>query len=120
LYTGWIENLLDGNGADAVLVSEEGGRIAGYITFNTVRGPWQTRVAVGDVPLNAVSSAQRGRGHYTDLVNAVFSLAHERGCAYIHIRTQLTAVAVHAAWTRRGARMVKSLYSFHAVPEERV
>jgi len=120
LYTAWMANLLDGNGAEAVLVSEHAGKIAGYITFNTVRGPWQTRVAAADIPLNAVSSAERGRGHYTDLVNAVFSLAHERGCTHIHIRTQLTAVPVHATWARRGAHMVKTLYSFHAVPEERV
>jgi GNAT superfamily N-acetyltransferase len=117
VYTAWMEHLLDGRAI--VMVSEDAGAIAGYITIEMLDRRRQSAQTVADVALNAVAAHARGKGHYRALVRAAFRCARKGGCALIHVRTQMTALPVHATWSSRGARLVKSLYSFHATPQWR-
>ena len=117
LYRAWAINCLAGSAADIVLVSQEGRDIGGFISCRIMHGPWDSQFLVADIPLNAVRRQYRGRGHYTRLVEAAVAWARARGCGRMHIRTQITAVAVHATWRRLGAGIAKTVYSFHSYRE---
>jgi hypothetical protein len=116
IYSAWVANSLDG-AADVVLVTEGQDGISGFITCRRMSGPWGDRLKVIDIPLNAVRRGEQGRGQYTSLVRAAVAWSADQRADWVHVRTQVTAGRVQAAWTRLGARLVQSLYTFHSILE---
>ena len=117
LYAAWATNAVEGRASDAVFVADEPGAVAGFIACRTLHGPWEPEAFLADIPLNAVRPASQGRGHYKRLVQTALAWAASRGCNQMHIRTQITAGAVHRTWVGLGARIVRTLYTFHAFRE---
>jgi ribosomal protein S18 acetylase RimI-like enzyme len=93
--------------ADEVLVAEASGRIEGFLTLR------RNSPEEAEIVLNAVATAARRSGVYTELVKAALRWAADAGAGRVIVSTQLTNQAVQRAWTRAGFELTRSFYTFH-------
>lgn len=115
LYETWVQNSVapstPGDAmADMTLTAEVGGVLAGFLTGRVVRTALEL---VGQVSLNAVEAAYRGRGVYRALVEASLRWFAEQGCRRVRVRTGLASHPIHRTWQRLGAIMVMEEHTFH-------
>lgn len=107
-YADWARrSCLDLAVAEAVLVAELGGELAGFLTLRR-NGP-----AEAEIVLNAVLPAHQRGGVYRRLMLAALRWSRERGVSRVIVSTQLTNVAVQKAWVRLGFEPSRSYYTFH-------
>jgi hypothetical protein len=108
VYATWARTSVGGPAADRTLVARTGERVVGFLSL---KDPDADRVA--RVPLNAVSTSERGRGVYGALVRAAFEAMRAKGATKLEVTTQLQQLAVQRTWLRLGARQSGSSYSLH-------
>jgi GNAT superfamily N-acetyltransferase len=107
-YASWAyRSCLDREAASRVLVAEDEGRIAGFLTL-LQRGPEEQEVI-----LNGVEPRVQRRGIYRALVLAALRQARTDGAKQLSISTQITNLAVQKTWTRLGFEPARSYYTFH-------
>ena len=97
---------LEASGDHALLVAEDGGRVAGWIQVSLPR--------IFETPKSAeiaglvVDSAQRGRGIGRRLVEAAAAWAAGRGSIAVRVRTNVIRERAHAFYVREGFLEVKT------------
>ena len=104
LYDVWITRSTEG-WAEAVLVAEDGGRPAGYLSLHAAE-----RASIG---LFAVAEDARGSGLGGALVEGAVGWAHERGLAEIDVVTQGRSAAALRVYERRGFAVESLGLGFH-------
>ncbi|HKD18814.1 MAG TPA: GNAT family N-acetyltransferase [Thermoanaerobaculia bacterium] len=97
---------LETHGDHALLVAEDGGRVAGWIQVSLTRIFETPRSA--EIAGLVVDSAERGRGIGRRLVDAAVAWAGARGCAAVRVRTNVIRERAHAFYVREGFREVKT------------
>ncbi len=108
VYTSWARNsVLMPGVADAVLVAEVAGRVAGFLTLKWVDE------ATGEGPLYGVAPEFQGRGLGQALLHHGLRWFAERGAAGMQMSTQVTNTRSQTAWIRQGFRPDHALYTFH-------
>ena len=90
----WVTNLYNGL-AQAVLVCEEGGELAGFVSC-AISGQ------NGRIPLIATAESHRGKGVATALVQAALRWFHDNGATVAFVKTQATNVPAVALYERNG------------------
>jgi ribosomal protein S18 acetylase RimI-like enzyme len=107
-YASWAyRSCLDREVASQVLVAENEGRIAGFLTL-LHRGPEEQEII-----LNGVEPRAQRHGIYRALVLAALRHARADGARQVSISTQITNLAVQKTWTRLGFEPARSYYTFH-------
>jgi ribosomal protein S18 acetylase RimI-like enzyme len=107
-YADWARrSCLHAEVAEAVLVAEVEGRVAGFLTLRS-NGPDEAEIV-----LNAVLPAFQRGGIYRCLVVEAMRWSRQRGAARLVISTQLTNVPVQKAWVRLGFEPSRAYYTFH-------
>ena len=97
---------LEAHGDHALLVSEDAGRVAGWIQVSLPR--------IFETPKSAeiaglvVESAARGKGLGRALVAAAADWAVERGCVAVRVRTNVIRERAQAFYAREGFREIKT------------
>jgi len=114
LYETFIENAMNGIGADTVLVAECDDKIAGFNTLENQNCIYSAYgIKIGSFVLNAVAPEFRNRGIYSNLMNE--SLKYLEGCAdLVEIRTHPGNFPVHRALPKIGFRLSLSQLTLHA------
>jgi GNAT superfamily N-acetyltransferase len=108
VYTSWAErSCRDRNVASTVLIAEEAGRVAGFLTLV------ERSLSEHEIALNAVDPEFQGRGVYKRLVIGAMKHARDRGADRLWVSTQLINVAAQKTWTRLGFELARSHYTFH-------
>lgn len=105
LYDVWITRSAEG-WADAVLVAEDSGRPAGYLSLHA----GETRASIG---LFAVAEEARGGGLGGALVEAAVGWAAERGLGEIDVVTQGRSAAALRVYERQGFTVESLGFWFH-------
>lgn len=90
----WVKNLHNGL-AQAVLVSEAGGAVQGFVSCGLADSK-------GRIPLIAVAETARGRGVGSTLVRAALRWFQENGAREARVKTQANNVAAVALYERCG------------------
>lgn len=107
LYEDWARRSLTVPGtADAVLVAEMDGTVAGFSTISVTGTD-----ARGD--LDAVNPDHQRRGAYRELSIARMRWSLERGCERTLVSTQVTNRAAQAGMAGLGFRPLSSSYTMH-------
>lgn len=109
VYGVWAATSMAGPAADVTFVTEQRGKLTGFITLVLPKTD-----GVATVPLNAVVPEQRGKGLYGRLVAAALAHAWRHGAKKVRIRTQLQQLAVQRAWYRLGATPIGSTHTWNA------
>jgi GNAT superfamily N-acetyltransferase len=97
---------LEAHGDHALLVAEDGGRVAGWIQVSLPR--------IFETPKSAeiaglvVDSAERGRGIGRRLVEAAVEWATAKGCVAVRVRSNVVRERAHAFYVREGFREIKT------------
>jgi GNAT superfamily N-acetyltransferase len=97
---------LEAHGDHALLVAEDGGRVAGWIQVSLPR--------IFETPKSAeiagliVDAAARGRGIGRGLVEAAAAWAEARGCVAVRVRTNVIRERAQAFYAREGFREIKT------------
>jgi len=114
LYETFVENAMDGMGADTVLVAECDDKVVGFNTIESQNRLYSSYgIKIGSFVLNAVAPEYRNRGIYSTLMNE--SLHNLEGNAdLVEIRTHPGNLPVHRALPRIGFRLSLSQLTFHA------
>lgn len=108
VYTSWArQSVLTPGVADAVIVAEVEGRVAGFLTLK-----WADETT-GEGPLYGVAPEFQGRGLGQALLHHGLHWFAERGAARMQMSTQVTNTRSQTAWIRQGFRPDHSLYTFH-------
>lgn len=108
LYETWIEKSCDGY-ADAVLVAEASGDVAGYITCDAAGGE-------GQIGLVGVGPRFRGCGIGSALVDAALDWFGERRVNLVRVVTQARNVGAQRLYQKHGFRTASVEYWFHVWP----
>ncbi len=108
LYVAWLRNSLAGELADIVLVVEDAGTPAGYITGRI--DPGRETIAIG---LFAVAEHARGRSLGSRLLAAFLAAANERRVATATVVTQGANVGALRIYHAAGFRPIRSELWFH-------
>lgn len=107
-YASWAErSVLLRDVADAVLVAEQSGSLAGLITLR-LNSPEE-----GEGVLFAVSPSAQRRGLSRALLAGALAWCAEQGASRMIISTQLVNVASQKAWARVGFEPDYAYYTFH-------
>lgn len=107
-YASWAErSCVPGLAADAVLVAEWNGQIAG---FGTLRA---NSPAEAEGLLFAVAPEHQRRGICGSLMIASLEWSRARGANRMIISTQITNVAMQKVWCRMGFEPMHSYYTLH-------
>lgn len=96
MYATWIARSCQGD-AQAVLVVDQDGAVAGFITCHHEAG-----ATSGQIGLVGVGAAQRGRGHGRILVEAAQQWLSERGADHMTVVTQGRNLAAQRLYQRCG------------------
>ncbi|MBI4873468.1 MAG: GNAT family N-acetyltransferase [Acidobacteria bacterium] len=96
LYEAWIANSYDAGFADAVLIGESGGEVAGYITCSMADS------ARGRIGLFAVDAAARGRGLGRRLIEQSLAWFAAHGAGEAVTVTQGKNLGAVRVYERRG------------------
>jgi GNAT superfamily N-acetyltransferase len=107
-YISWAErSITEKAAADEVLVAEQGGNLAGFITLR--------RNSSHEIegPLFAVAPEHQKRGVGRALMIHSLAWSHSQGAQRMVISTQVTNVAVQKVWSRLGFAPSHSYYTFH-------
>lgn len=108
VYTSWARNsVLVPGVADAVLVAEVAGALAGFLTLK-----W-AEAATGEGPLYGVAPEFQGQGLGQALLHHGLRWFAARGAAGMQMSTQVTNARSQTAWIRQGFRPDHALYTFH-------
>jgi GNAT superfamily N-acetyltransferase len=97
---------LEAHGDHALLVAEDGGRVAGWIQVSLPR--------IFETPKSAeiaglvVDSAERGRGIGRRLVETAVEWAAAKGCVAVRVRSNVIRERAHAFYVREGFREIKT------------
>ena len=97
---------LGSHGDHALLVAENGGRVAGWIQVSLPR--------IFETPKSAeiaglvVDAAERGRGIGRRLVEAAVEWAGAQGCRAVRVRSNVIRERAHAFYVREGFREIKT------------
>lgn len=94
LYETWIEKSCDGD-AHAVLVTDEGSRVSGYLTCHL-------RDSCGQIGLVAVAPEHRGTGLGGELVSAALQWFSDNHAATVAVVTQATNTSATRLYERAG------------------
>jgi dTDP-4-amino-4,6-dideoxy-D-galactose acyltransferase len=106
LYETWIEKSCHGF-ADAVLVAEQGGRAAGYITCKSVEP------GLGQIALLAVDAAAVGMGLGSALITAALDWFRERAHNQVLVVTQGRNIRAQRSYQRAGFVSQAVQLSYH-------
>lgn len=106
-YASWAERSVRGEAADAVLVAELDGALAGLITLR------MNDADEGEGILFAVSPTMQRRGISRALMAGALAWCAEQGASRMVISTQLMNVASQKAWARTGFEFSHAYYTFH-------
>lgn len=93
-YAEWVDNSITGKVADAVLVCEEGGSIAGFISLQKS----------GHIPLVAVEKSLRGRGISRKMIEASFEVFRQWKVKTVKIEAVMTNIAALRSYEACGFR----------------
>lgn len=93
--------------ADEVLVVADAGELVAFATLR-VATP-----ADGEGVLFGVAEEAQGRGLYRALMEHGMAYLAGRGCAAMHVSTQLSNRAVQRVWTRLGFDPTRAEHTFH-------
>lgn len=110
-YQEWATNLFTGL-ADAVLVYEIDGQVAGFISC-AMKGD------EGRIPLVATAAAHRGRGVGRALVSAALDWFASAGARRAHVKTQATNYSALALYHRSGFCISNTEVTFSLTLEPR-
>ena len=115
LHEEWCENCLRGERADAVLVCDEGGAAAGYITCQLLP-EWSEDmgIAVAEIGLLAVGASRQGRGVGRKLVDAALVWCRDRGAQKVLVDTESINNAAINCYVGAGFKVCDSQYSMYA------
>lgn len=109
LHAEWLENSIRGRVADFVMVHEEGGRVAGFVTCQVdhqvarwLGGPHATIVLVG----TARDVARKGIGQ--QLTQVALAEMARRGVTWAQVGTQLSNIPASRLYERCGFDLVAS------------
>jgi dTDP-4-amino-4,6-dideoxy-D-galactose acyltransferase len=108
LYVAWLRKSLAGELADIVLVAEDAGAPAGYITGHI--DPDRKTVAIG---LFGVAEAARGRGLGSQLLATLLAAATHRRIQSVTVVTQGANVAAQRVYRAAGLRTIRSELWLH-------
>ena len=111
-YASWAERSVRGEAADAALVAEWGGALAGLITLR------MNDADEGEGILFAVSPGMQRRGISRALMAGALAWCVEQGASRMIISTQLVNVASQKAWARAGFEFSHAFYTFHGWLDE--
>jgi dTDP-4-amino-4,6-dideoxy-D-galactose acyltransferase len=106
LYATWISRSLEG-WADAVLVAEAEGRLAGYVSLHRLEWGW------GSIGLIGVAPDARGQGVGRRLVESAVAWAREQGLERVTVVTQARNVPALRLFEGCGFRMADLGLWFH-------
>ena len=106
LYRNWIGNSLNGTMADAVIVAERHGNIAGMITISSSGD----RAKIG---LFCVQQNMRGRGIGISLLNDAKTWSHEQGCKSIEVTTQTENQAAMTIYQKSNFCLIDNYDVYH-------
>lgn len=108
IYGDWARrSCLDRTVAEAVLVGDLEGEVAGFITLR-MNSPRE-----GEVLLSAVHRKEQGQGLYRSLLVAAMGWCAERGARRTLVSTQLANVYVQGVWSRLGFEPLRAEHTFH-------
>lgn len=108
VYTSWARNSINQlELANAVLVAEWQGEVAGFATLR------ENTPQEGEGVLFGISPAAQGQGIYRSFIVQAMNWSLARGHQRIVVSTQITNVAVQKVWIRTGFEMSHSYYTFH-------
>jgi ribosomal protein S18 acetylase RimI-like enzyme len=106
-YVDWTRRCMSGEAADAVLVVEDNGLVAGFAALRMVSPE------LGDLVLGAVAPAARGRGFYRMLALAGMEWCQKNGAKQMTTSTHISNFAAQKAWTRAGMSLIRAAHTFH-------
>ena len=106
LYKNWIGNSLNGTMADAVIVAERHGNIAGMITISSSGD----RAKIG---LFCVQQNMRGRGIGISLLNDAKTWSHKQGCKSIKVTTQTENQAAMTVYQKSNFCLIDNYDVYH-------
>lgn len=111
-YIEWTKNCCDGIEADAMLVAEKKGKVAGFLCFksNKILNDSSDKIRYMGRGLSAIS--KEGRGAYVSLV-AEFIKHSTKTATIIDYDTQINNFDVIRVWNKLGLSYVRSKYTFH-------
>lgn len=112
LYALWAARSVSGEMAEAVLVSDDGRGLDGFITMDSPDAfDLANGINLASIPLNAVNPERHGQGIYSALVYKALVRLKDLGADWVEIRTQLSNSAVIRTWQRLGAVQVLSYHT---------
>jgi GNAT superfamily N-acetyltransferase len=107
-YVDWAhQSCLSKEVADAVLVADLDGAIAGFATLRC------NSEAEGEGVLFGVAPEAQGRGIYRSLMVNAMKWCQAQGRQRMVVSTQITNIAVQKVWSRLGFEPSVSYYTFH-------
>jgi GNAT superfamily N-acetyltransferase len=107
-YSSWAERSCTTDGvADAVLVAEDGGKVAGFATLRLNSPPEVEGLLFGVAPKS------QGRGICRSFMIQSLRWCHAQGAKRMVISTQITNVSMQKVWCRSGFEPSHSLHTFH-------
>ena len=113
VYRTWATACCEGSAADAVIVAEPGGEIAGFVACRMLADTAaHLDRATGTIPLIATSERSQGQGIGAALVAAAAAWFRGRQAAAVEIGTQLRNVPAARLYERCGFRLVGGSLSF--------
>jgi GNAT superfamily N-acetyltransferase len=105
VYVSWALRAWSGEAADAMLVGEVDGRIAGFLAV--------TGGEPATVPIAGVTAGARRRGVYRTLIEASIRWSAATAATRMLISTQITNPVSLNTWLRAGFRTCGAAYTFH-------
>jgi GNAT superfamily N-acetyltransferase len=97
---------LGGHPDHAILVADDGGRVAGWIQVSLPRIFETPRRA--EITGLVVDAGARGRGLGRELVAAAEAWARRQGCLAVRVRSNVVRERAHAFYRREGFREIKT------------
>lgn len=108
VYISWAQRSCAAlDAANAVLVAERDGQLAGFVTLRLVSA------GAAEVPLYGVDPAFQRQGVGRALLICGLEWGLERGASTLHIATQITNTASQKVWVRLGFEPTHAHYTFH-------
>lgn len=113
MYRRWMENSLGGDQADQAMVLTQQDEPQGFLTLKLPPSGQGHRSVCGQVVINAIAPALRGRGLYHQLLQRGLGWLAKHGAAQARVRTKLSQQAVIRTFAKLGGRQVHADYTFH-------
>lgn len=115
LYERWAENSMkDKDLADTVLIAEENRSILGFFAIKLTANHESQGI------LSGTAIEAQGRGIYTAFIKEAINWSKRQNLRDLVLGSQVNNYRVQNVWMKVGARVFRSLHTFHCWPDSKV